>query len=320
MELKLLVALTLAMAVFSAVTLWRAARHEAAALRDYPPTGDFVQVGPTRVHYRTKGIGPDLVLIHGSSGNLRDYTFSLMDELAKNYRVTAFDRPGLGYTDALHAKGATITEQATLLAAASEQLGITHPIVLGQSYGGAVALAWGVTRPEQTAALVLVSAPIYPWSTPLSTYYKVLSHPLLGPLAIPLLTAWVPESVVQRNLAEVFAPQSEPAGYAEHFGVSLTLRRASLRANALQRAGLLSEMTALEPRYDRLKMPIELVHGAADTTVGAVIHSEPFAKAHDSAHLTLLDGVGHMPHHNRPGAVIEAVHRAASRAGLRPAP
>ncbi|WGW05849.1 alpha/beta hydrolase [Tropicibacter oceani] len=310
-------ALLVVLVVLAGLTLWRAQRHEAAAAREYPPSGDFLEVDGKRVHFKIQGSGPDLVLIHGSSGNLRDMTFGLMDRLAQDYRVIAFDRPGLGYTDRLNGLGATIDQQAALLARAARQLGAKRPIVMGQSYGGAVALAWGVNHPDQTAALVLVSSPAYPWDTPLSTYYQLLSHPWLGPLVIPLLTAWVPESVVQRNVEEVFLPQSEPAGYAEHFGVALTLRRASLRANALQRAGLLAEMTALSQRYDALSMPIELVHGDADTTVGAHIHAVPMSQRLPNAHLTLLEGVGHMPHHNRPGAVIEAIHRAAIRAQLR---
>ena len=43
------------------------------------------------------GEGPDIVLIHGSSGNLRDYTTSIASELANSYRVKLFDRPGLGH-------------------------------------------------------------------------------------------------------------------------------------------------------------------------------------------------------------------------------
>ncbi|MFW2541855.1 alpha/beta fold hydrolase [Primorskyibacter sp. 2E107] len=313
--LKAMFLVAVLLAVLAAVTLWRAARHEAQAARDYPPVGDFVTVGNTRLHYVQKGAGPDLILIHGSSGNLRDMTFGLLDSLATEYRVTAFDRPGLGYTDAID--DATITRQADLLAGAAAKLSINTPIVMGQSYGGAVALAWGVSRPDDTAALVLVSAPIYPWSTPLSTYYKVLSNPVLAPVAIPLITAWVPDSTVQRNVEEVFAPQDEPEGYAEHFGVSLTLRRSSLRENALQRAALLAEMTALSEQYDALAMPIEVLHGTADDTVGASIHSQPFAERHATAALTLLEGIGHMPHQVRPGAVIESIHRAARRAGLR---
>ena len=103
------------------------------------------------------GDAPDLVLIHGASGNTRDMTFSLAPRLAEDYRVIVLDRPGLGYTDRINGTGATITQQAELLQKAAAQLGADRPIVLGHSYGGAVALAWAVTRPDHISALVNVS-------------------------------------------------------------------------------------------------------------------------------------------------------------------
>jgi hypothetical protein len=41
----------------------------------WPPQGRFVEVEGRRVHAVTRGQGPDLVLIHGASGNVRDMTF-----------------------------------------------------------------------------------------------------------------------------------------------------------------------------------------------------------------------------------------------------
>lgn len=300
------------LALLAAVTLWRASRNEAAAERDFPPSGQFVTVGETRVHYLEKGKGPTLVLIHGASGNLRDMSFSLVDQLARRYRVIAFDRPGLGYTDVI--ADMSISGQARLLSQAAAQLGAEAPILVGQSYGGAVAMAWALDYPA--TALVTIGTPSLPWDTPLPTLYKVNTHPVIGPLSIPLLAAWVPESYVQNAIAEVFEPQDEPEGYADHIGAPLTLRRVSLRANAQQRASLLAEITALEPRWDELTLPFEMVHGTVDTTVGLMIHSDPLSKRLPNAHLTALPGIGHMPHHAAKDSVIEAIDRAAKRAGL----
>ena len=296
------------------LTLYRASQHEAAAEREYPPLGEIIEVNGTRVHAWVQGDGPDLVLIHGSSGNLRDFTFDIASRLAERYRVIALDRPGLGYTERLDSDGASIGEQATLLSAAAAQLGAENPIVLGQSYGGAVALAWGLDRPA--AALVLVAPAANPWTTPLDTYYKITSHPVLGPLATPLITAWVPDSYVESSVENVFLPQPAPEGYAEYFGTGLTLRRASIREQALQRANLLGEITAQSKRYPEITIPVEIVHGEADDTVGIPVHSEPLLEQVESARLTRLPGIGHMPHHVAQDAVIAAVDRAAARAGL----
>lgn len=308
----LLWALALA-AILAAVTLWRAARQEARAETAFPPSGQFLTIDGTRVHYLEKGQGPALVLLHGASGNLRDMSFALIDRLAQRYRVIAFDRPGLGYTDVI--ADMSLSGQASLLSKAARQLGADTPLLVGQSYGGSVAKAWALDHPA--AALVTLGSPSLPWSSDLPTLYKVNTHPILAPLAIPALAAWVPESYVQNAIAEVFEPQGEPAGYAAHIGAPLTLRRVSLRANARQRADLLADITALEPRWDELTLPIEMVHGAADTTVGLMIHSDPLAKRLPNTSLTALPGIGHMPHHVAQDAVVDAIDRAAQRAGLR---
>lgn len=292
---------------------YRATRAE----QEFPPLGQFLDVNGTRVHYVTKGTGPDIVLIHGASGNLRDFTFSLVDQLAPNYRVTAFDRPGLGYTDRINPEGTTLIQQATLLADASKQLGLDRPIVLGQSYGGAVALAWAVERPDSLSALVLLAAPSNPWTSDLSLFYQITSSHLGAATLVPALTAFVPNSVVVNTINGIFAPQSAPDGYADYIGAPLTLRRETLRANALQRANLLNEITALHTRYGDITVPTEIVHGDADTTVGLSLHSIPLSGQIAGANLTVLTGIGHMPHHSAQPEVLSAIDRATTRAGLR---
>lgn len=319
LAVKSLILLAACLAALWGWTQHRARSHEARAEAAFPPEGQIITVQGHPVHAVVMGEGPDLVLIHGASGNTRDMTFDLAPRLAQDYRVIVFDRPGLGFTARINRTGATITQQAALLQEAAAQLGADKPIVLGHSYGGAVALAWAVTQPDRIAALVSLAGPAKPWDAGLSTYYRVLSHPVLGPLVIPLLTAFVRDSRVENAVQEIFAPQEPPAGYMDQIGAALTLRRHSLRANALQRANLLHEIEALHQRYPEIDMPVEIVHGTADTTVGLSIHSKPLAAQVKDARLTVLDGIGHMPHHSAPEAVIAAIHRAATRAGLRPA-
>ena len=293
-----------------------------APKRPSPPEGQFIEVGGIRVHAVVRGPtdAPPLVLIHGASGNTRDWTLDIVPRLAETYRVIVLDRPGLGYTQRVLGSGVsggeTITEQARLLKDAAAALGAPKPVVLGHSYGGAVALAWAVHHPDNLSALVTVAAASHPWDTGLSTYYKILSHPVAGPLVIPFLTAFVPDTRVEREVASVFEPDPVPEGYLAHFGAGLTLRRASLRANALQRAGLLDEIIALTPHYSNITLPVEVLHGTADTLVWSSIHSEPLARAIPGATLTLLPGIGHMPHHAVPDEITEAIDRAAARAGL----
>lgn len=299
-----------------ALTQWRAARNEARAEAAYPPEGEFLEIDGQRIHYVMAGSGPDLVLIHGASGNTREFTFRMRDALSDRYCVIIFDRPGLGYSDPLDGSDAALRDQALLLQRAAARLGADRPLVLGQSYGGAVALAWAVHAPETVAGLTLVSAASNPWSTGLGTYYTVLSSWWGQRLLIPLLTAFVPPRVVENTINDVFLPERPPEGYNAYIGAGLTLRRPAMRANALQRAALLEGILAQQPRYNEISQPVEIIHGSADTTVPLSIHSEPLSRQIEGANLTILDGAGHMPHHTAMPAVIDAVDRTAARAGL----
>ncbi len=297
--------------------LRRAARNEARAESDYPPEGELLDIDGHRVHAVVRGSGPDLVLIHGMSGNTRDFTHALAGRLARDYRVIVFDRPGLGYSDPVHPKGVGLDRQAQLLQRAALELGAERPIVLGQSYGGAVALAWALRHPDNIAALVPVSAPSQTWDGKAPLLYRVTSSPLLGPVTIPALTAFVREGLVNRQMAAIFGPQQPPEGYGAHVGAGLTLRRGSMRVNAQHRMALNDDIRALIPHYGAIEVPVEILHGDADTTVGIDIHSTPLARQIPGARLTTLPGVGHMPHHVAQDEVIAAIHRAAGRAGLR---
>ncbi|NNK15378.1 MAG: alpha/beta hydrolase, partial [Sulfitobacter sp.] len=211
----------------------------------------------------------------------------------------------------------TPMEQAGLLQQAADQIGVKDPIVLGHSFGGIVALAWGLSRPEDTAALVLVSAVSEPWPGELGWTYTVNGSTLGGALFVPLITAFVPQSYVSSSIESIFAPQKAPDGYAEHIGVGLTLRRESTRANAQQVNALRPHVVEMQKSYATLEMPIEAVHGDADTIVPLEVHAKVLMGDVPNGNLIVLPGEGHMPQHTSPEDVVAAIDRAATRAGLR---
>jgi pimeloyl-ACP methyl ester carboxylesterase len=295
------------------VTLWRASAREAAAEAAYPPTGQFVTVNGLRLHYEIAGTGPDLVMIHGASGSLRDLTFGLRDRLTDRFRVIVVDRPGLGHSDPL--PEISLAAQARHIKAGMAALGVADPVVLGQSYGGAVALAWALDADKTGGpkALVLVGSPSLPWPGKLDIWYRVTSNPLGRAIAVPLASAFVPDTYVRAATVGVFAPDPVPDGYDAWLGAALTLRRGTLAANVAQVNALRDELVTLAPRYPGLTLPVELIHGTADTVVPLDIHSEPLSQLLPNVTLTVIPGAGHMPHHAHQDQVIAAIDRAALR-------
>lgn len=289
----------------------RATAREAESEAAWPPEGQFVSVDGRRVHALVQGSGPDVVLIHGAGGNLRDFTFDLAGRLAREFRVTAFDRPGLGFSDDLGPAGTDPRAQAAHLQKAAALLGLQRPVVLGHSYGGAVAMGWALTDPANTRGVVAVSGATMPWPGGLEAWYHVTGGVIGGATLVPLLTAFVPEARTEPALSAIFAPDPVPRGYGAHIGPGLTLRRSSLRANGRQVLALKENLAAMSQGYAGLAMPFELLHGTADTTVPASVHAIPLSHILPHARLTLIDGAGHMLHHGHPDAVVAAIARLA---------
>ena len=295
-----------------------------------PPIGKFVTVDGAKVHYVQEGSGPDLVLLHGAGGNLREFTLQHVDLLKDRYRVTVFDRPGLGYTDrhpdidasVLSSEGESPQQQAQMLRDAASQLGIKSPIVAGHSFGGIVAMAWAVMGLDEASevnasGIVSMAGVLMPWPGGLGAYYTINSSALGATVTVPLISALATKAQINAAVDGVFAPQTPPAGYRAYAGSELAVRPDIFRANVRQVNGSRPHVVTLSARYPELTLPIEIVHGTADTTVPITVHADEIVKIVPSARITRLDGIGHMPHHADIDATIAAIDAAAMRAGLR---
>ncbi len=301
--------------VLALITHAAATRRERAVAAAFPPLGRIITVNGHRLHVLTKGTGPDLILLHGASGNLRDLT-PLIDLLAPDYRVTVFDRPGLGWSDPIP-DGTSLTAQARHLATAAAELGITSPILVGLSFGGTVSLAWALYADLKPRALVLVSSPALPWPGKLDPWYRLTKTALGKHVAIPLVAAFVPASYVSATVTGIFAPDPVPATYRSYVGEGLAIRRQALHANTSQVNALRDAIVAQSADYQSLTLPIELIHGTADTIVPLKVHSGPLSALLPHATLTVLDGAGHMPHHSQPDVILAAIARADQLSRLR---
>ena len=327
MALKLIATLSLAaIAGCVAVTDRQSGTRAAQAEQNFPPEGQFVDVGGRKVHAVVAGTGPDVVMIHGAGGNAREFTFSFLDLLKDRYRVIIFDRPGLGYTDrtsneyerVLGTEAESPAEQAAMLQAAAIELGVDNPILVGHSYGATVALAWALNHPDNTAGVVNLAGPSHPWPGGLGAFYTVPGSALGGVVVPTLVGGFASDERIENAIPPIFAPQPVPEGYVEHIGGHLTVRPSSFRANARQVNTLRPHVVEMAGRYsDELTVPLEIIHGDADKTVPLAIHSIPLSEAVPHATLTVLEGVGHMPHHARPDLVEDAIARIAAQAGLR---
>ncbi|NDI04559.1 MAG: alpha/beta hydrolase, partial [Rhodobacteraceae bacterium] len=125
------------------------------------------------------------------------------------------------------------------------------------------------------------------------------------------------EGAIQNGLDEVFTPDPPPTGYRDGMGVELVLRPKTIQSNARQRNQIHEQIRALETQYNRVSVPIEILHGALDTTVSPKIHAEGLKNRLKDVNVTIWPEQGHMPHHFKQADILDAVQRLQSRITLK---
>jgi pimeloyl-ACP methyl ester carboxylesterase len=113
------------------------------------------------LHVQQAGEGPDVVLIHGVTGDLSIWFLcGLMRELAATHRLTAFDLRGHGYSD-VPPGGYTSADHAGDVLALMDTIGADRACLVGHSFGAVIAAHVAAIAPERVSGLVL-SDPYFP--------------------------------------------------------------------------------------------------------------------------------------------------------------
>jgi pimeloyl-ACP methyl ester carboxylesterase len=114
-----------------------------------------------KFYYQQAGRGPDVVLIHGITGNMAIWPLiDLIRTLSDDFRVTYYDLRGHGYSDTPPA-GYTSADMARDLRGLQQALGLGRSYLLGHSFGGVIALHAALLYPEAVAGVIL-SDPYFP--------------------------------------------------------------------------------------------------------------------------------------------------------------
>jgi pimeloyl-ACP methyl ester carboxylesterase len=233
------------------------------------------------------------VLLHGLGGFAESWRGTI-DALAKRADVLALDLPGFG----LSAKPRTRYDLdffTRVLDGFLDLTGIGQASLVGHSLGGAVAVAYALTRPARVDRLALVSAVIPGFDYRPSWLYRMAALRGLG--EVGALCAG--RAVVRAAIARCFhAPvardvdalvdwsYAERTGWAAKAAYLATLR--DVRADFADRAAGYRRVAGT------LGLPVLLVHGRQDPVVPAV-HCANVSKGFPRASVRWLDACGHFP-------------------------
>ena len=133
-----------------------------------PEIAQTVDVGGIATNYHDVGSGSPVVLIHGSGPGVTAWANwrLTMPELGRRFRVVAPDILGLGYTARPEGLRYGMQVWTDHLLGFLDALGLDRVSLVGNSFGGALALGMATRAPERLDKLVLMGASACPSRSP----------------------------------------------------------------------------------------------------------------------------------------------------------
>lgn len=228
-----------------------------------------------------------ILLVHGQPGGARDWQ-ALRDALGPDgAAAVALERPGWDGSSA--PTGLAGNGLAALKAL--DRLGLPSAVVVGHSFGGAVAAWLAVHHPDRVSGLVLIAP-----SANLSSLYPLdrwLAAPVAGDLAGAALLGvagiGLKAGLVRRRLAHLLALDDH---YLAETAERL-LRPVAWRAFAIEQRALVRELPALESQLHSIRARSLILAGSADRVV-PMRSLRLLAEQIPRAELVELAGAGHL--------------------------
>jgi pimeloyl-ACP methyl ester carboxylesterase len=284
-------------------------RHTVHPLSHPEPIRREVDVAGVRVSYEYLGdsatSGPVVILLHGFGASLESWS-DVAPLLASTYPVLRLDLKGFGLSTRPRDGKYSARDQADVVVGVIRQLGIRRPVIVGHSFGGAVAFATYLELRDggdsRTAALVLIDAGVY--RQPLPFFIVALRSTFTRFLMYTFTSAdWRANVVLKRAYFEDSVATAERIrSYSKYFdlpGAHYAFERSAEQI-------VPPDAAALEQRLTTITVPTLAIWGADDEIIPV---SFAYRLRTDVPGVTvkILDQTGHAPQEERPTETAQAI-------------
>jgi pimeloyl-ACP methyl ester carboxylesterase len=136
---------------------------------------------PGRVHVLEFGTGDPVVFLHGGGGIGAEH-IPVAARLAKRFHVIVPDRPGHGLSEEFDYRSVDLRQaNVEFVEALLDELGIQRAALVGNSFGGFMALCFALAHPERVSKLIILS--FFPgYDRKLPMMLRIMVTPMLGRL------------------------------------------------------------------------------------------------------------------------------------------
>lgn len=283
-----------------------------ARLPEMPPAdGEFITLRGKEIHYvEQDGEGIPVVMIHGLPGTHKD--FDPVVEQLPHSRLFALDRPGFGWSDG---GWLPFQDQIDVVHEFLTELDISPAVVVGHSYGGAVALGLARRYPQDVAKMVLLAPAAggirsgtadlaqarYVQFSQMPVVKSVVSH-TFGNLAL--------RSSAHFGVRDAFAPGDVDPGYRSRL-LAVTLTPGNLTAYADEELEVDQTIRWVDDNVVDIEVGSVQIAATGDRLV-PIEHARRLAATLSNSELIIVEG-SHMIMYTHPDVVAEQIRRATSR-------
>jgi len=252
---------------------------------------------------------PTLIMIHGFRGTHHGLVL-IAEQFRKQYNVIVPDLPGFGAGDIIDSHDLD-SYVAWLQVFIKKQRLTEKPLLLGHSFGSIVTSAYAAKHPKMIEKLILVNpigAPALEGQqrvlTNLAIFYYKLGEKLPEKLGRRWLGLTAVTMIMSISMAKTDDKKLRKYIHSQHRQYFSTFHSAKSVSEGF-RTSVSHDVSEFAPK---IKIPTLLIAGALDD----VTHlSKQFAlvKLFSNAKLSVIDGVGHLTHYEKPVVVANIIKR-----------
>jgi pimeloyl-ACP methyl ester carboxylesterase len=252
-----------------------------------------------KVRYGTSGVGPPVVLIHGTPFSSYEWR-RIVPCLATHRRVFYFDLLGYGLSDQIGVTDVSLGVQNQLLAELLDHWQLDRPDIVAHDFGGATALRCHLLNGRDYRSLTLIDpVALSPWGSPFSSLVR--SHvdvfrALPASIHDALLRAYIrsahSRAMAEEDMLEYVRPWVGEVGQAAFYQqISQFDRRYT---------------DEVEPQYGSVRCPTAILWGEEDRWLPIEAGSR-LKERIPIARFRAVPNAGHLMHEDAPEVIVGAV-------------
>lgn len=243
------------------------------------------------VNAAQSGDGPPLFLFHSLLSDRASFD-AVAPELSRSFRVIVPELPGFGRSQAVHGGLSAVADR--MADAVKEASGGQAPIVLGNGYGGFVALQMAIRHPGLASRYIFADCGAAFSEPGREAFRNMAAASRINGLA----------AISDVAMRRLFAPEFQ----AEHPNLMADRRAAFLRTNEdvfREACGQLAELD-LRPELAKVTAPALVVVGEHDEATPPPMSHELAALLPD-ARLKIIPGCAHVPQLQAPRVFLDTI-------------